>query len=159
MSVEICFEVLNLVLVCVSVFLVIKELRNNTKSLRTTTRNASFHSLMEWNYYIMSDPDMAHIFYEGCNNLDNLSGTDRARFLHIIFSFFKVFENIYLHSLNESIGDNIWQFNRNKLELYAVKPGARKYWNSRKSLFSKEYQAYIDSINDNAYIDMHNNLV
>jgi len=36
--------------------------------------------------------------------------------------------------------------------------GAKKYWAARKNLFSKEYQAYIENIDNNAYMDMHQNI-
>ncbi len=54
-------------------------------------RDSAFHSLKEWNYSIMSDPDLAWIFQEGCRNLESFGDKEVARFAHVMYSFFKLF--------------------------------------------------------------------
>ena len=63
---------------------------------------------MEWNYYIISEPDLAWIYQQGCKDIDSLNEKERIRFIHIAFSLFKLFEYLYLHYLDKSINLETW---------------------------------------------------
>ena len=123
-----------------------KEVRSGAKNLRTSMRDSTFHSLMEWNYFIMSDPDSAWVFQQGCENIESLEKKERARYVHVMFSFFKMFENIYLHYSDKSIDSSVWEHNRKIFESYAVTKGAQHYWNKRKAIFDPQFQIYFDKI-------------
>ena len=58
-------QIIGTLAVVLSLIYLAIQVRQGTKNLRTTTRDSSFRSLMEWNYYIMSDPDLAWIFQQG----------------------------------------------------------------------------------------------
>ncbi len=85
-------EVTGSIGVILSLIYLAKEVKTGAKNLRTSMRDSTFHSLMEWNYHIMSDPDLAWVFQQGCENIDSLGEKERARYVHIMYSFFKMFE-------------------------------------------------------------------
>ncbi len=49
------------------------QVRAGSKGLFTTMRESVFNSLKEWNYNIMSDPDLAWIFQQGCKDYNSLN--------------------------------------------------------------------------------------
>ena len=142
---KIIIDIVGSLSIIISLIYVAKQLKQGTKSLKTTTRDASFHSLMEWNYNVMSDEDLAWTFVNGCRDFNSLSEIQKPRFLLVMASFFKVFENIYLHYLDKSVDSNVWE-NNNKIFLaYFSQPGTQMYWNERKLMFHPEYRQFLDA--------------
>jgi hypothetical protein len=136
-------ELVGAVAVVVSLVYLAIQVRTGTHELRTSTRDSSFHSLMEWNYYIMSDPDLAWIFQSGCRDFLALDEKSRARLVHVMYSFFKMFENLYLHSLDRSVDEGVWTHNAPMLLAYASQPGARYYLSHRQKIFDPRFWAYL----------------
>lgn len=80
---------------------------------------------MEFNYYVMSDPELGWIFQSGCRDFQSLDEKDRARPVHAMYSFFRMFQNIYLHYLDDSVDGKVWPHNSPMLLAYASQPGAQ----------------------------------
>ena len=139
-------QIIGTLAVVLSLIYLAIQVRQGTKNLRTTTRDSSFRSLMEWNYYIMSDPDLAWIFQQGCKDFESLNEKDRARYVHVMYSFLKMFENLYLHYSDKSIEIDVWEHNRHILEAYAYQPGAKYYWSQRSGIFHPDFQKFFNEI-------------
>lgn len=139
-------EVTGSIGVILSLIYLAKEVKIGAKNLRTSMRDSTFHSLMEWNYYIMSDTDLAWVFQQGCENIESLGEKERARYVHVMYSFFKMFENVYLHYSDKSIDNSVWEHNRKILESYAITKGGQHYWKNRKAIFDPRFQLYFDQI-------------
>ena len=132
-----------------------RQVRQGTKDLRTTIQDSSFHSLMEWNYYIISDKDLAWIFQQGCKDFDSLEEKERARYMHLMYNYFKQFENIYLHYCEKIIGDDVWESNKKMLNAYILTQGVQNYWQKRKPIFNPKFQNFIDSIKETDILPGH----
>ncbi len=129
--------------VVVSLVYLGRQVRSGTRELRSNTRDSSFHSLMEWNYYVMSDPDLGWIFQTGCRDFRALPEKERARLVHVMYSFFKMFENIYLHYLDGTVEESVWIHNRPMLLAYATLPGARHYLKNRRKIFDPRFWQFL----------------
>ncbi len=55
------------------------QVRANSKGLFTSTRESTFNSILVWNYHVMSDPDLAWIFQQGCKDYKSLDQKERTR--------------------------------------------------------------------------------
>ena len=132
--------------VVVSLIYLAIQVRSGARDLRESNRDSVFHSVKEWNFVVMSDESLAWIFQEGCRNLDSLSDKERARYLHIMYSFFKVFESIYIQLLEGSVAKDVWEYNCYILYQYAVQPGAQNYWKSRQKVFDPRFCEIINSL-------------
>jgi hypothetical protein len=143
-------SLISAIAVALSLIYLALQIRAGTRSLRTTMRDSAFHSLSEWNFRIMADPDLAYIFQQGSKDFQTLDARQRARFIHVMFSFYKMFENIYLHFLDGSVGPEAWQNNRLILDAYSPLPGAQHYWRNRGSIFDERFRALVDSLSRGA---------
>ncbi len=139
-------DVIGSVGIIISLIYLAKQLKQGTKNLKTTTRDSSFHSLMEWNYHIMSDSELAWIFMNGCKDFDSLSEIQKPRYLSIMYSYFKVFENIYLHYTDNSIDAHIWENNHKMFITYFVTPGAQYYWKERKLMLHPTFIKILENV-------------
>ena len=132
-------EITGAVAVVLSLVYVAHEVRSGTHALKTSTRDSSFQSLMDWNQTVMSDPDLGYIFQMGCHDYEALKERERARLVHVFYSFFKMFEKIYLHSLDGSVDESVWTHNKPMLMAYATQPGARYYLSLRSKIFDPRF--------------------
>jgi hypothetical protein len=121
------------------------QIRSGTKALRTTLRDSAFRYLNEWNYALSSDEELPWVFKRGLTNPADLDDREIARFHHMLYSFYKVFENIYLHYLDGSIAKEAWENNKEILFLYSAQNGAREYWRNRREIFDPRFRDLVET--------------
>jgi hypothetical protein len=138
-------EAIGAVAVVVSLIYLAVQIRSGTKALRTTLRDSAFHNLQEWNYVLSSDEDLPWIFKRGLRNPKDLNDKELARFHHMMYSFYKLFENIYLHYLEGSIAKEAWENNNEILFLYSMQNGAKEYWQKRREIFDPRFIELVES--------------
>ena len=132
-------EVIGALAVVFSLVYLSLQIRSGTRALRTT-----FRYLTEWNYVLSSDEELPWIFKRGLRNPADLNEREIARFHHMLYSFFKVFENIYLHYLEGSIAKEAWENNREILILYSQQNGAQEYWRNRQEIFDPRFRELVE---------------
>ena len=124
------------------------QVKTGAKVFRTDYRDAAFRSLMEWNYHLVADPDLAWMFHRGCRDFDSLTEKERSRMLHLFYSFFKVMENQHLHFLEGVLEPEVWNRSRATLAQYAVLPGARYYISMRQQSFHPRFRDLLNEMRD-----------
>ena len=145
-SVSAISQVVAAIAVVVSLLYISAQVRSGAESFKTTLRDSSFTSLMEYNYAILADENLAWIFQKGMRNLDDLSEKQQARALHVFYAFFKLWENIYLHYLAGSIEESVWKNNSRVLFAYGAMPGAQSYLQERMTIFEPRFQQLLKGI-------------
>jgi hypothetical protein len=124
------------------------QVRTGAKVFRTDYRDAAFRSLMDWNYHLVADPDLAWMFHRGCRDFESLNEKERSRMLHLFYSFFKVMENQHLHFLEGVLDAEVWNRSRATLAQYAVLPGARYYIGMRQQSFHPRFRDLLNEMRD-----------
>jgi len=148
-------ETIAAIAVVISLVYLAIQIRSGTNTLRTTLRDSAFHYMNEWNYVLSSDAELSWIFKRGLSNPDELDERELSRFHHMLYSFFKVFENIYLHYLDGSIAKEGWEKNNEILFLYAAQKGAREYWENRTEIFDPRFRALVESSEGSSLTPSH----
>lgn len=143
-------ELLGAAAVVVTLVYLSRQIRDQNRAIETSTRDSAFHQLQEWNYQLMADPRLSVVFQRGALSADwgDLSEDDRARFIHVMYSFYKLFENIYLHSLAGSIEADVWEQNKAVFVAYASQPGCQRYLAHRRATFDPRFLAFIDAMGE-----------
>lgn len=123
-----------------------RQIRDQNRALQTTIRDSAFQQLQTWNYQIMADRELAFLFQRGTIETDwsSFDERDRARLVHVLYSFFKLFENIYLHAVDGSVPVHVWERNCAVFFAYAKQPGCRYYWQQRKETFDPRFRAVLE---------------
>lgn len=140
-------ELVGAAAVVISLIYVSFQLRAGTRALQIATRDSVFRQLMEWNYVVMGDPRLAWINQAGALDFDVLTEEERARYMHLMYTFLKMFENLYLHHLDGALSGGIWEANRPFLAVYLSQPGAHRYWEKRRSAFDPRFNEVIEALN------------
>jgi hypothetical protein len=138
-------EIIGAIAVIISLVYLALQVRSGTRALKTENRDSSFQSLMEFNYSLVGDPDLAYIFQAGCHDFQGVEERERARLVHLLYSFFKMFEKMYLHYLEESVDKTVWIHNRSILFAYSTQPGAQHYLSHRRQIFDPRFLEVLES--------------
>jgi len=138
-------EAIGALAVVVSIVYLAVQIKSGTKTLRTTLRDSAFHDMQEWNYVLSSDEELSWIFKRGLRNPKDLNDKEMARFHHMMYSFYKLFENVYLHYLDGSIAKEAWEHNNEILFLYYAQNGAQEYWRDRREIFDPRFTELVES--------------
>ena len=141
-------EVLGAVAVVATLLYVSKQLQEQGRALTTTVRDSAFQQLQEWNYQVMNDPVLAHLFQLGAASEDwsGLSPEEQSRLIHCFYSFFKVFENVYLHTAEGSAPPEVWDRNCPVFLAYASQPGCRRYWQERRGTLDERFVKVLEEM-------------
>ena len=141
-------EVLGAAAVVATLLYVSRQLREQNRALTTTVRDSAFQQIQEWNYQIMADPKLGHLFQRGAAIEDwgEFSPEERSRLMHAFYSLFKVFENIYVHTLEGSAPPHIWDRNCQIFLAYASQPGCRRYWAHRRGTLDHRFVEMLENM-------------
>lgn len=134
-------ELLGAAAVIATLLYVARQLQEQSRALTTSTRDSAFQQLAEWNYQVMADADISHLFQMGADSddWDEFAPEERSQLIHIFYSFFKVFENVYLHAAEGSTQAAVWERNCQVFLAYASKPGCRRYWTQREGTLDPRF--------------------
>jgi hypothetical protein len=133
-------ELVAAIAVVISLIYIAVQVRSGASAFRTSIRDTSFHALMEFNYALSADESCAWIFQRCVSDWDSLEDRERVRALQLMFSFLKMFENMYLHYLDGLVEEEMWTSNKEILLAYATQPGCQKHLSQRMPVFHPEYQ-------------------
>ncbi len=132
--------------VVISLIYIAAQVTSGAKALKTSLRESSFHNLMEYNYALFAEKDLGWIFQQGMRDLDLLDERDRARAIHVMYAFFKLFENMYLHFIEGSIDEQVWSTNKQLLLIYVPLKGAQHYLTQRMPIFDPRFQQLLKTL-------------
>ena len=120
-----------------------RQIRDQNRALQTTIRDSAFQQLQAWNYQLTADRELALLFQRGAVQADwsAFDERDRARIVHVLYSFFKVLKNIYLRAVDGSVDRQVWDRNCAVFIAYAKQPGCRFYWHQRRETFDPRFRA------------------
>ncbi|MDP1912701.1 hypothetical protein [Brevundimonas sp.] len=131
------------------------QIRSGAKAFKTEYRDAAMRSLMEWSHHVMGDKDLPWIFQRGCHDFQSLDERDRARLVHTMYSFFKVYENLYLHYLDGVIGCELWEANSSVLATYSTQPGAQYFLSLRQKAYDPGFLEMLKTLDGSTMAPGH----
>ena len=139
-------EIVGAAAVVVTLLYLARQITHQSRALETTTRDSVFRQLQDYNNVAMADARLGGLFQRGMAEVEpaGFTADDRARLVHAMFGFFKIYENMYVHFLDGSISEAAWRTNREILFLYVSQPGGRAYWDKRRGAFDERFRDMLD---------------
>ena len=130
--------------VVVTVIYLAYQVRQNTASTRSATYQSVVADVSEWTLQLGLNPESARIYITGIEKLETLSREERAQFNFILASVIRHFENIHFQYLSGAIDHDIWDGWSSRILGVLGKPGVKIWWDSQKSVFSNDFQSFVD---------------
>ena len=140
---------LNIIAVILPLIFVGIQIRDAVKTTRSATANETINIMAQW-YLTMSEENRGKDFFYFINYPDSLTAKQRFPNMMALHAIFLSFENSYYLKNEGTLDENIHESIVDVLLFSKNKDGLKLYWNTRKKLFSKDFQIYVDNIlNDN----------
>ena len=139
-------EIVGAAAVVITLVYLAAQINGANRSLRTSVRDSAFRQIQDWNNQLVSERELPLVFQRGLEDFDSLDEADRARFLHMAYSFVKLYENLYLHHVDGSLPDDAWVGTRTTFMVYMARPGLRGYWEQRRGFFHEDFVRFVDGL-------------
>jgi hypothetical protein len=138
-------EVLGAVGVIASLLYLSQQIRQNTQATRQAMSHSIAGAVRDWNRPMLEDPELAHAFQVGLEDPAQLDEVARGRFMHLCFSFFRMFEDIHYQFRRGALDPEVWEAYAHHYGMYAKAPGMQAYWTLRCSSYQAAFRDFIDS--------------
>jgi hypothetical protein len=119
------------------------QVHRGTRIAKLSAQDAATTALRDVTRPFAENPEVGRIWRIGLENLDALSGDEKARFFHVAFQFLKAMETIHFHYVYGLMEEAVWRGWRNLYQHYLATPGLGFYWSVRHNLFSERFQEFV----------------
>ena len=129
--------------VIASLIYVATQIRKNTR----TTRAAAFQGAITEGGHIYrmlaENSEAAHIFRNGLDEPDKLTNDELFRFLMMLGSSFRGYENFFVQHLYGTADDTSWEAWAESMRRLLSRPGTAFFWKTSGNVFRKDFQAFV----------------
>ena len=99
----------------------------------------------------LQEPEMADIHLQAIENFDDLTPSQRLRYIVFLLGIFKVWEESYYQWREDRMDQEAWESMLAPLADVMSTDGPKKVWELRKHQFRKDFADYIDSVETGEY--------
>ncbi len=139
-------ELVGAAAVVASLVYVAVQIRQSTRAIKATAAKDTASTMRDWFSMIIPDPEMSRIFATGVEGTAGLTEAERVRFTLIMFNFLKALEEIHYQATHGLMDQDLWAGWHYQIAQYATAPGVQEYWAKRRLSFSRQFRAYVDSL-------------
>ena len=138
-------EILAAIAVIVSLIYVGIGVRHNARA----TEAGTVHSIVEtWGAFdsaLAQNADLTRIWFDGLLDPANLEEVAGRRFVALMHSAGRLFQNIYYQHHQGNLPEHIWTGLEYFQGQILQSPGGRRYWELRKGIYGRDFQDYVDN--------------
>lgn len=121
------------------------QIRRHTKSSQSQANQFAHESLVNFSAEIAKDPNFSVFAHKGLVAFDELTEDERFRFIMLMVSLFRRFENIFYQYQRGFLEKDLWEGYKQSMLLYFYTSGGQAFWIARGGHFSGLFQNYLDS--------------
>jgi len=119
------------------------QIRQNTRSSRAATFQATSSEVSRLYHTLASDSELARIFRVGLSEPQALDQDEFSRFLALFISAFKGYENIFVQYHQGTVDHQTWEAWRRSMLSTLEQPGAALFWELRGGVFREDFQRLV----------------
>jgi len=122
------------------------QIRQNTSSSRAITFQAACSEVSHLYRALASDSEIARIYRLGLSEPQNLDQDEFLRFLALLTSVFKGYENMFVQYHQGTVDDQTWEAWRRSMLTMLELPGAARFWELRGGVFREDFQHLVKQL-------------
>lgn len=119
------------------------QIRQNTRSLRSSSFQNGVDGMNNLNVAISQDESLARIFRIGNENPDSLSEDEWVRYSFLCLSGLRAFESMYFHSL-QGTGTELWNSHKEHIAVLMKNPGMQQWWKDNPLVFTPQFTRFVE---------------
>ena len=139
-------EAAGAVAVVVSLVYVAVQVRHNNQLRRRAATADAVSSFREWSAHLLASPELTRVYQKGCEGMGNLDSFGRVQFAILAFNRLKTLEDLHYQYIKGAMDPDVWSGWESLSRGYVTSPGYQEYLADRHSLFSPQFQDWIDSL-------------
>jgi hypothetical protein len=141
-------EWIGVVLIIVSLIYVALQIRQNTQTIEAATELETGRMWSEFHSRVAHSPDMADIWDKGLTYPDDLTPTEKRRFVWMVAEYFFLVENLYRKRKLGFLSLETWSQHESAVAGLLLHPILQRWWESGVSPYSAEFRRVIDHRRD-----------
>jgi hypothetical protein len=122
-----------------------EQLRQNTEATRNAAFEASQAAGTRFRELLITNPEAAELFERGTRDFEQVKKSERFQFDLLLQSFFLNVQSSYIRNVVRAVDPAEFRRMQPILDRMLNSAGTRAWWERRKSEFSPEFQALIES--------------
>lgn len=134
------------VFLVVSVTLVWYQLKENTKLIRTSNTQKLVELSAPFNLQIAQDRELAALWLQGAQHLDDLDEVDRERYFNLLNWWLILHENIYHQWTKKLIEEDTFISWTRDLEFFTRRQNLGQYWTRLSTYFEASFAEHVAKI-------------
>ena len=134
------------VAILVSLIFLTVQMRQNTEAVRAATSHAHQNALFDIAGLIAEHDDTAEVFRIGFTGLEPLSDNQRTRFLVVMTSIVRYWQDSWLERERGHLDTGLWYTVEVMVRDIVKQPGFPEFWSMRSHWFTPEFRAWIDAL-------------
>ena len=142
-------EWVGVVLVVFSLAYVALQIRQNTKTVRAATELDTGRQWSEFHARVAHSSDMADIWDRGLTNTEELSPSDKRKFIWLVAEYLFLVESLYRQRQLGFLGHDSWEQHQRAVAGLLRHPVLESWWESGVSPYSPEFIKAINKARSN----------
>lgn len=131
--------------IVISLIYVAKQIRQNTETVKAATELETGRMWSELHARVAHSPDMVDIWDKGHTTPEELTPTEKRRFVWFVAEYFYLVENMFRQRQIEYLSHSSWQQHRAAVAGVLLNPLLTRWWESGVSPFSTEFVSNINA--------------
>ena len=137
-------EFVGAIAVVVTLVYLAMQIKQNTAALKLSTARDTTADLADINLMPAEHAEFAELFLRGVQDYEALDGAEKLRLFGYFHKFCRTYENVHYQYMHNALEGDLYQGITNQFMALMSMPGARVYWQQRKSWYNPGFQAYVD---------------
>ena len=139
-------EFVGAIAVVVSLLYLAIQIRQNTRSLRSSAHQSITVHIAELNRTIVENREIASILERGFRDLALLSDEEQRRFNAYNSARFRHYDNLYYQYRTGMLEESQWNGLSNLLAFHLLQPGLKSWWRDVIPFYSVEFVEYVNDL-------------
>lgn len=136
---------IGVILIIVSLIYVALQIRQNTDTVRAATELETGRHWSDLHARAAHSPDMVDIWDKGLTDPEQLTPTQKRRFIWFVAEYFFIVENFYRQHKVGFLSLETWAQHEAAVAGLLLHPVLQRWWESGVSPYSAEFRAVIDA--------------
>ncbi len=139
-------EIAGAAAVVASLAYVAVQVRHNNQLLKRAATADAVSSFRAWSANLLASPELTLVYQKGCEGMGNLDSLGRVQFAILAFNRLKTLEDLHYQYIKGAMDPDVWSGWESLSRGYVTSPGYQEYWADRHSVFSPQFQDWVDSL-------------
>jgi len=139
-------EIVGALAIVITMIFVGVQFRENTKATKSATATSTIGAITEWYANLGTNEQASNLFWNFMADPTSLTQTERYQVIINLHGLWLTFQNSYYLVEEGTLDPRLQESLTETINGVKDQPGFHLYWETRKSIFYKEFREFIDSV-------------